>query len=114
MLVLVAFAVGGALPIFSHEGFQFIIGTDWNAVYGRESFGAFPYIMAPAQFCHCNVPISLGIAIFVTEIAPHRINAPYPIVELLAAVPSIIYGLWALFVFRFWIRDLIERPLYSI
>ena len=46
MLVLVAFAVGeGALPIFSHEGFQFVIGTDWNAVYGRESFGALPYII---------------------------------------------------------------------
>ena len=43
MLILVAFAVGeGALPIFSHEGFQFVIGTDWNAVYGRESFGALP------------------------------------------------------------------------
>ena len=61
-----------------------------------------------------GVPISLGIAIFVTEMAPQRISTPLSfVVELLAAVPSIIYGLWALFVFRFWIRDLIERPLYE-
>ena len=83
MLILVAYAVGeGALPIFSHEGFQFIVGTDWNAVYGRESFGALPYIigtlLSSAIAMAIGVPISLGIAIFVTEIAPHRISTPYP------------------------------------
>ena len=119
MLILVAFAVGeGALPIFSQEGFQFVIGTDWNAVYGRESFGALPYIigtlLSSAIAMAIGVPISLGIAIFVTEMAPRRLSTPLSfVVELLAAVPSIIYGLWALFVFRFWVRDLIERPLYE-
>ena len=56
MLILVAFAVGeGALPIFSQEGFQFVIGTDWNAVYGRESFGALPYIIGTLlQLRHCD------------------------------------------------------------
>ena len=81
MLILVAFAVGeGALPIFSHEGFQFVIGTDWNAVYGRESFGALPYIigtlLSSAIAMAIGVPISLGIAIFVTEMAPRRISTP--------------------------------------
>src|ERR687892_1047473 len=119
MLILVAFAVGeGAFPIFSYEGFQFVVGTDWNAVYGRESFGALPYIigtlLSSAIAMAIGVPISLGIAIFVTEMASHRISTPLSfVVELLAAVPSIIYGLWALFVFRFWVRDLIERPLYE-
>ena len=82
MLILVAFAVGeGALPIFSAEGFQFVIGTDWNAVYGRESFGALPYIigtlLSSAIAMAIGVPISLGIAIFVTEMASHRISTPY-------------------------------------
>jgi phosphate transport system permease protein len=61
-----------------------------------------------------GVPISLAIAIFISEIAPPRIGTPLAFVsELLAAVPSIIYGLWALFVFRFWVRDLIEKPIYD-
>jgi phosphate transport system permease protein len=61
-----------------------------------------------------GVPISLGIAIFISEMSPSRLATPLSfIIELLAAVPSIIYGLWALFVFRFWIRDLIELPLYN-
>ena len=83
MLILVAFAVGeGALPIFSQEGFQFVIGTDWNAVYGRESFGALPYIigtlLSSAIAMAIGVPISLGIAIFVTEMASHSSVPPYP------------------------------------
>jgi phosphate transport system permease protein len=61
-----------------------------------------------------GVPISLGIAVFISEMAPRRLSTPLSfIIELLAAVPSIIYGLWALFVFRFWIRDLIEMPLHN-
>jgi phosphate transport system permease protein len=51
---------------------------------------------------------------FISEMAPKRFAAPLSfVIELLAAVPSIIYGLWALFVFRFWIRDLIETPLHQ-
>jgi phosphate transport system permease protein len=60
------------------------------------------------------VPISIGIAIFVNEMVPGKIGTVLSfIVELLAAVPSIIYGLWALFVFRFWIRDYVELPLHN-
>jgi phosphate transport system permease protein len=61
-----------------------------------------------------GVPVSLGIAVFLSDIAPTKIVTPLSfVIELLAAVPSIVYGLWALFVFRFWIIDLIERPLYN-
>ena len=85
---------------------------------GRESFGALPYIVgtlvSSAIAMVIGVPISLGIATFVSEMSPPRFAAPISfVIELLAAVPSIIYGLWALFVFRFWIRDLIEMPLYN-
>lgn len=119
MVGLVVFSVGrGSIDIFSAEGLEFIIQSNWNAVEGRESFGAFPYIigtlLSSAIAMVIGVPISLAIAIFISEIAPPRIGTPLSfLTELLAAVPSIIYGLWALFVFRFWVRDLIEKPLYD-
>jgi phosphate transport system permease protein len=120
MVSLVAFSVfRGSIEIFSYEGvIGFLTGTDWNAVEGRESFGALPYIVgtlaSSAIAMVIGVPISLGIATFVSEMSPPRLAAPISfVIELLAAVPSIIYGLWALFVFRFWIRDLIEMPLYN-
>ncbi len=59
-----------------------------------------------------GVPLSLGIAVFLVEMAPKTLRVPIGyLVELLAAVPSVIYGLWGLFVFRFWIVDYIETPL---
>src|SRR5215212_7699767 len=121
MIVLVIFSVGnGSKDILLKEGFfGFLTGTDWNSVEDRESYGALPYIVgtliSSALAIAIGVPISLGIAIFLSEMAPAKISLPLSlIIELLAAVPSIIYGLWALFVFRFWVRDLIEQPLYNM
>jgi phosphate transport system permease protein len=119
MVVLVFYALGeGSLPILFKEGINFVIGTDWNSVEGRESFGALPYIVgtivSSSIAMAIAVPISIGIAIFVNEMARGKVGTILSfIVELLAAVPSIIYGLWALFVFRFWIRDYIEMPLHN-
>ena len=119
MVALVFFALAeGSIPIFQEEGFNFIIGTDWNAVEGRESFGALPYIIgtlvSSTIAMAIAVPISIGIAIFITEMMTNKLGTILSfIVELLAAVPSIIYGLWGLFVFRFWIRDYIEEPLHN-
>ena len=118
LLALVAASIfSGSAEVFYSEGvIRFITGTDWNAVEGRESYGALPYIVgtliSSGIAMAIGVPISLGIAVFLTEISPHRMSVPLSfIIELLAAVPSIIYGLWALFVFRFWIRDFVEVPL---
>jgi phosphate transport system permease protein len=119
MVALIAYAVGnGSQKIFSVEGFKFFTSTYWNSVEGRASFGAFPYIIgtlvSSAIAMSIGVPISLGIAIFLSEMASTKISAPLSfVIEALAAVPSIIYGLWALFVFRFWILNLIELPLYN-
>jgi phosphate ABC transporter phosphate-binding protein/phosphate ABC transporter permease protein PstC len=118
LLGLVAISIfSGSAEVFYSEGvIGFITGTDWNAVEGRESYGALPYVVgtliSSGIAMAIGVPISLGIAIFIVEVAPQRMSIPLSfIIELLAAVPSIIYGLWALFVFRFWIRDFIEVPL---
>ena len=119
MVALVIYALsGGALPILLKEGFYFVIGTDWNPVEGSESFGALPYIIgtlvSSAIAMVIAVPISIGIAIFVNEMVKGKIGTVLSfVVELLAAVPSIVYGLWALFVFRFVILDYIETPLYN-
>jgi phosphate ABC transporter phosphate-binding protein/phosphate ABC transporter permease protein PstC/phosphate ABC transporter permease subunit PstA len=121
LLALVAYsAFAGSGEVFAREGFfGFLLGTDWNAVEGRESYGAFPYVvgtLASAGIAMAiGVPISIGIATFVSEISPRKLATPLSfVVELLAAVPSIIYGLWALFVFRFWVKDFIEQPLHDL
>ncbi|TLY06650.1 MAG: phosphate ABC transporter permease subunit PstC, partial [Thaumarchaeota archaeon] len=118
ILALISFSVvSGSSLIVSKEGvFGFLFGTDWNPVEGREFYGAFPYVIgtlvSSGIAMAIGVPISLGIATFISEISPGKLATPLSfVIELLAAVPSIIYGLWALFVFRFWIRDLIEVPL---
>ena len=119
MLVLVAASViEGSIPVFSLEGINFLFDTSWNPVAGRESYGALPYVvgtlLSSAIAMAIGVPISLGIAVFISEISPSRIGTPIGLViEVLAAIPSIVYGLWALFVFRFWIVDFIERPLHE-
>ncbi|MDQ5841886.1 MAG: phosphate ABC transporter substrate-binding protein PstS, partial [Thermoproteota archaeon] len=115
-IVAISIFSGSAEVFYSEGGIGFITGTDWNAVEGRESYGALPYVVgtliSSGIAMTIGVPISLGIAIFIIEVAPQRMSVPLSfVIELLAAVPSIIYGLWALFVFRFWIRDFIEVPL---
>jgi phosphate transport system permease protein len=108
--------LGGALPVFNAFGFYFVYGTNWNPVIGREIFGALPYLLGTlvtsAIALIIGVPISLGIAIFLAEMSPRRVRVPISyMVELLAAVPSVVYGLWGLFVFRFYIVDYVETPL---
>ena len=119
MLALVVFSVfQGSLPVLSLEGLGFFTGADWNPVEGRESYGALPYIVGTLTSSviamAIAVPISIGIAVFISEIAPAKVGAPVGfVVEMLAAIPSIVYGLWALLVFRFWVLDYIEAPLYE-
>jgi len=105
-------------PIWEEEGVAgFITGTDWNAVEDRESFGALPYILGTlitsAIAMTIALPLSIGIAMFVM-IVPKRIGQPMGyLIELLEAVPSVVYGLWGLFVFRIYFRDLVEKPLHD-
>jgi phosphate transport system permease protein len=83
-------------------GLSFLISSEWNPV--TQEFGALPFIFGTLQtslmaLCFA-VPISLGIAIFLAELAPTWLRQPLGfIVELLAAVPSVVYGLWALYVY---------------
>jgi phosphate transport system permease protein len=94
-------AWGGRLA-FETFGLGFITSTDWNAVQGK--FGAlvpiYGTLVTSIIALIIAVPVAIGIALFLTEIAPRWSRGPIGIaVELLAAIPSIIYGMWGLFVF---------------
>jgi len=107
---------GGSIHVLQAFGGYFFTGTSWNPVVGREIFGALPYLLGTlvtsAIALVIGVPISLGIAIFLSEMSPRRVRVPISyLVELLAAVPSVVYGLWGLFVLRFFVVDYIEMPL---
>jgi phosphate transport system permease protein len=94
-------AWGGRLA-FETFGWSFVTSTDWNAVSGE--FGALVPIYGTLATSIIAlliaVPVSIGIALFLTDIAPRWLRAPIgTAIELLAAIPSIIYGMWGLFVF---------------
>ncbi|MBK8996401.1 MAG: phosphate ABC transporter permease subunit PstC [Myxococcales bacterium] len=114
VLVLAAMALEmwtAARPSIEHSGWRFIVGRDWDPV--RDSFGALPFIygtLVSSLLALCiSVPISLGVAIFLTELAPAWLRAPVSfLVELLAAVPSVIYGLWGIFALAPFLRNHLE------
>ena len=101
----------GSLPAFHKFGWGFVTGRDWNPV--TESFGALPDIygtlVTAAIAMLLGVPVSFGIALFITELCPKWLRQPLGIaIELLAAIPSIIYGMWGLFVLAPILSDHVE------
>jgi phosphate transport system permease protein len=117
VLVLAAMAMQmwqASHPSIARFGWKFVIGRDWDPV--RESFGALPFIygtVVSSLLSLCiAVPISLGVAIFSTELAPEWLRGPVSfLVELLAAVPSVIYGLWGIFALAPFLRNVLEPAL---
>jgi phosphate transport system permease protein len=82
-------------------GFKFFASSEWDPV--NEQFGALPFVygtlVSSLVALAIAVPLSLGVAVFTTEMCPKKLRGPLSFfVELLAAIPSVIYGLWAIFV----------------
>ena len=105
-----------AMPAIRKFGFSFFSGTTWDAVRG--TFGALPAIygtlLSSAIGLIIAVPISLGAAIFLVELAPSWLRGPVSLViEMLAAIPSVIIGLWGLYVLVPIVRNPIESWLGS-
>jgi phosphate transport system permease protein len=98
--LLVFFLVKGSWLAIHTIGFSFFIRNDWNPP--KELFGAVPFVygtvVTSALAMLIAVPISVGAATFLAEIAPHwlRRGASF-LVELLAAIPSVVYGFWGIF-----------------
>jgi phosphate transport system permease protein len=98
---MVVSTTGTALPVFNSQGISFITSTDWNPSEGQYGILAFIYgtIVTSVIALVIAVPLSIGVALFLTEYAPRRLRGPVGYaVDLLAAVPSVIYGLWGVFV----------------
>jgi len=92
----------GATPALRKFGLGFLVSTAWNPV--TEDFGAlvsiYGTLVTSVIAMLIGVPVSFGIALFITELCPVFLKRPIGIaIELLAAIPSIIYGMWGLFVF---------------
>src|SRR5579863_6684435 len=88
-------------PSWHAFGFKFFAGRDWDPV--NEQFGALPFIygtlVSSLLALIIAVPLSIGVAVFTTEMCPKALRGPLSFfVELLAAIPSVVYGLWAIFV----------------
>ena len=95
-------------------GFGFLTGQKWNPISGE--FGALPFVYGTVASSLIalviSVPFSLGIAIFLVEQAPQYIARPVGfLVELLAAIPSVVYGLWGIFVLAPTLREYVQPAL---
>jgi len=117
IVVLIVFELfqGSRLAI-NEFGLKFFIGTDWDPVSGE--FGALPFlygtVVSSLLALVLAVPLALGVAVFVTEICPRPLRAAVSFAsELLAAIPSVIYGLWAIFVLVPLLRQDVEPWLQS-
>lgn len=97
-----------------HFGFAFFTHTLWDP--NRQVFGALPFLLGTLYSSFwallIAIPISVGAAIFLSEIAPAWIRTPCSfLVELLAAIPSVVYGLWGIFVLAPWLVAHVETPI---
>ena len=106
--------VDGAAPAFRAFGFSFIVTESWNPV--TEKFGAlapiYGTLVTSALAMLIAVPIGLGIAVFLTELCPPLLRRPIGIaIELLAGIPSIIYGIWGLFFFAPFLQQTLQPAL---
>ncbi len=95
-------------------GAGFLAGSTWDPV--DEVFGSLPFIFGTLVSSFLAlliaVPFSIGIAIYLSELAPEKLRTPLSfIIELLAAVPSVIIGLWGIFILAPFMRDYLAPPL---
>ena len=106
--------VEGALPALGTFGVAFLFSDVWNPV--TEQFGAlapiYGTLVTSAIAMLVGIPVAFGVAVFITEICPIWLKRPLAtMIELLAAIPSIIYGIWGLFVFAPFVQQYIQPNL---
>jgi phosphate transport system permease protein len=110
--MIVAMASNSMLSI-REFGFGFLTGRDWDPIKGH--FGALPFIygtvVSSLLALVIAVPLSIGVAVFLVEQAPRSLARPLAfLVELLAAIPSVVYGLWGIFVLAPFLREYVQPP----
>ena len=113
---IIAALVIGALPALKTYGAAFVVTETWNPV--REKFGAlapiYGTLVTSMIAMLIGIPIAFGVALFITELCPAWLKRPLAtMIELLAAIPSIIYGIWGLFVLAPFVQAYIEPALIA-
>jgi phosphate transport system permease protein len=108
--------LSGAWPAMHEFGLGFVWSSDWNPVTNR--FGALQFILGTLVTGIAAVviaaPLSIAIGLFLSELAPRPVRGPIgTLVELLAAVPSVVVGLWGILVLGPWIAEHIEPALHD-
>src|SRR4051812_36553962 len=109
--------VAGAWPAIDRFGLEFLVSRDWNPVTGK--FGALQFIVGTIVTSFGAVllagPISIAIGLFLSELAPPAVRTPIgTLVEMLAAIPSVVIGLWGIFVFGPWVATHLEPFLNDV
>jgi len=114
LLGIIASLVVGAMPAIREFGLGFLVSTEWDPV--QLKFGGLVMIYGTLMTSFIAlliaVPVSFGIALFLTELSPSWLKRPLGMaIELLAAVPSIVYGMWGLLVFGPILATYVQQPL---
>jgi len=108
--------IAGAWPALHTFGLAFVVTETWNPV--TKEFGAlapiYGTLVTSAIAMLIGVPVAFGVAVFITEISPIWLKRPLAtMIELLAAIPSIIYGIWGLFVFAPFVQQYIQPAIIN-
>jgi phosphate transport system permease protein len=116
-LLLFGLLVRESLPAIRKIGASFVTNTTWDPVL--EKFGALPFLYGTVVSSFLAIlialPLGVGTAIFINEFAPAWLKTPVSLLaELLAAIPSVIYGLWGIFVLVPFLRDYCMKPVSSV
>ena len=111
--LIIALAIGG-WPALSHFGVGFLTSSTWDPV--AEEYGAAGPIVGTLVTAFIAMllalPLAIGIAVFLVEFCPPRLSGPVAAaVELLAGIPSIVYGMWGLFVLAPWFAEHVQLPI---
>lgn len=111
LIAIIVSLIIGSLPSIKAFGFQFLTSAEWDPV--TDKFGALVPIVGTLVTSTIAlliaIPVSFGIALFLTELSPRWLRRPLGIaIELLAGIPSIIYGMWGLFVFAPLFADYVQ------
>jgi phosphate transport system permease protein len=117
LVAIIVSLVAGAWPSIKHFGLAFLWTADWDPV--QQKFGGLVMIygtlMTSLIALLIAVPVSFGIALFLTELSPRWLKRPLgTAIELLAAVPSIVYGMWGLLVLAPILAEFVQQPLQKV
>jgi len=113
--IIVSMAQNSTLSV-AKFGWSFLTNTTWDPVHEQFGAAAFTYgtVVSSVLALLFAVPVSLGIAVFLVEQAPRRLSYPVSfLIQLLAAIPSVVYGMWGIFVLAPLLRTYVYPPIQS-